>query len=290
VTVDPRPHTTMLSASRPWVEMVEVNPPRLPSMTHLQLKGRWADVLITDNPFKQVRVSPYAFAARIAHDVPEVRPTVVCSTRDRNILAIESEVRGALVNGVESFLVVQGDMLPEVEHWSNSYEIVEHLRELQKSVAAIRFEVGMSTRSRGWMFRRRIKVGAQFLTTGPAIDPATVQPCADRLDMRDGDPPVYLELTPPFSPAWVKRLEEVGALRVTDDFRARLEATPAAEQRRFAWRAARTVAAEARRTGFAGIVLMGLKFETVAGEAYDAWHDDALAPLDAVEAGPPISR
>ena len=57
-----------------------------------------------------------------------MRPTVVCSTRDRNILAIEREVRGALGNGVDSFLVVQGDMLPEVEHWSNSYEIVEHLR------------------------------------------------------------------------------------------------------------------------------------------------------------------
>jgi len=62
-------------------------------MTHLELRGRWQQVLITDNPFKQVRVSPYAFAARIAHDVPEVHPTVVCSTRDRNILAIESEVR-----------------------------------------------------------------------------------------------------------------------------------------------------------------------------------------------------
>ena len=63
-----------------------------------------------------------------------VRPTVVCSTRDRNILAIESEVRGAIGNGVDSFLVVQGDMLPEVEHWSNSYEIVEHLRALQELV------------------------------------------------------------------------------------------------------------------------------------------------------------
>ena len=140
--------------------MVEVNPPRLPNMTHLQLRGRWKDVLITDNPFKQVRVSPYAFAARITHDVPEVRPTVVCSTRDRNILAIESEVRGAIANGVESFLVVQGDMLPEVEHWSNSYEIVEYLRALQASVAPVQFEVGMSTRSRRWMFRRRVDVGA----------------------------------------------------------------------------------------------------------------------------------
>ena len=33
-------------------------------MTHLELRGRWQQVLITDNPFKQVRVSPYAFAAR----------------------------------------------------------------------------------------------------------------------------------------------------------------------------------------------------------------------------------
>ena len=273
----------MLSAKGAWVEMVEVNPPRLPSLTHLQLRGRWDNVLITDNPFKQVRVSPYAFAARIAHDVPEVRPTVVCSTRDRNILAIESEVRGALVNGVESFLVVQGDMLSEVEHWSNSYEIVEHLRALQGSVAPLRFEVGMSTRSRAWVFRRRVKVGAQFLTTGPAMDPATVRPCADRLELRDGDPPVYLEVVPPFSPTWVERLEGVGALRVTGGFRSRLAATPEPERRRFGWRAAKTVAMEARRAGFAGIVLMGLKLETISGEAHDAWHDDALRPWDAEE-------
>jgi len=261
--------------------MVEVNPPRLPSMTHLQLRGRWGQVLITDNPFKQVRVSPYAFAARIAHDVPEVRPTVVCSTRDRNILAIESEVRGAIGNGVESFLVVQGDMLPEVEHWSNSYEIVEHLRALQRAVPP--FEVGMSTRSRSWVVRRRIGVGAQFLTTGPVMDPTTVQACADRLALREGDPPVYLELTPPFSPGWVRRLEGVGAIPVGEGLRARLEAMPESEQRHFGWRAAKAVARQARAAGFAGVVLMGLKFETAVGEAHDVWHDDAVTPLEADE-------
>ena len=261
--------------------MVEVNPPRLPSMTHLELQGRWREVLITDNPFKQVRVSPYAFAARITHDLPDVRPTVVCSTRDRNILAIESEVRGALGNGVVSFLVVQGDMLPEVEHWSNSYEIVEHLRALQEAVPP--FEVGMSTRSRSWVFRRRIEVGAQFMTTGPVMDPATVQACADRLGMRDGDPPVYLELSPPFSPTWVRRLERVGALPVGDALRARLDAMPEGEQRAFGWRAAKAIAVEARSAGFAGVVLMGLKFETAVGEAYDVWHDERVAPLATVE-------
>jgi 5,10-methylenetetrahydrofolate reductase len=269
----------MLAAGRDWVEMVEINPPRLPSMMHLELEGRWGDVLITDNPFKQVRVSPYAFAARITHDLPGVRPTVVTSTRDRNILAIESEVRGALGNGVRSFLVVQGDMLPEVEHWSNRYEIVEHLRALQPHVAPAEFEVGMATRSRSWMFRRRVQVGAQFFTTGAIIDPATVAACAARLDRRPEDPPVYLEITPPFSTKWVKRLEGVGAIACTPAFLERLEATPAGDLRRMAWAYAKGAAVNARRSGFAGVVLMGLKFDTAIGEAHDAWHDTGIEPI-----------
>src|SRR5919108_1711665 len=204
----------MLSAPSGWVEMVEVNPPLLPDMTHLELRGRWQHVLITDNPFKQVRVSPYAYAARITHDVASVRPTVVCSTRDRNILAIESEVRGAVGNGVTSFLVVQGDMLPEVEHWSNSYEIVEYLRALQESMKSVAFEVGMSTRSRRWVFRRRVDVGGQFFTTGPVLDPASVDGVAERLELREDDPPVYLEISPPFSTKWVRRMESVGAVPI----------------------------------------------------------------------------
>jgi len=262
----------MLSERGGWIEMVEVNPPRLPSMTHLQLRGRWKHVLITDNPFKQVRVSPYAFAARITHDVPDVHPTVVCSTRDRNILAIESEVRGAIANGVSSFLVVQGDMLPEVEHWSNSYEIVEYLRALQPSVAPLRFEVGMSTRSRRWLYRRRIHVGGQFFTTGPVMDPASVDGVAERLGMSPDDPPVYLEISPPVSARWERRLASVGAIPASDALRAELAGLDEAGARARGWRAAKDAASRARELGFAGVVLMGLRFETVVGEAYDIWH------------------
>ena len=272
-SVDGRP--LLLSKPTEWVEMVEVNPPRLPSMTHLDLRGRWRDVLITDNPFKQVRLSPFAFAARITHDVPEVRPTVVCSTRDRNILAIESEVRGAIANGVQSFLVVQGDMLPEVEHWSNSYEIVEYLRALQASVAPLEFEIGMSTRSRRWMFRRRIEVGGQFFTTGPVMDPASVTEVVERLELKPDDPPVYLEVSPPFSAKWVHRMEGVGAIPISDELRERLSKLPDDEARAEGWRSAKAVAVAAREAGFAGIVLMGLRFSTVVGEAYDVWHADS---------------
>lgn len=275
----------MLSEPDGWVEMVEVNPPKLPNLTHRRLEGRWHDVLITDNPFKQVRMSPYAFAARITHDVPDVRPTVVCSTRDRNILAIESEVRGALVNGVESFLVVQGDVLPEVEHWSDSYEIVAHLRALQDTVAPVRFEVGMSTRSRKWMLERRIEAGGQFFTTGPLMDPDGVEAVAERLGIGAGSvrPPIYLELTPPFSSAWIHRLEGVGAIPVSDGLRRRLERVPEEDRRREAWRVARETASRAREVGFSGVILMGLRFETVVGEAHDMWHatdtaEDVLTP------------
>ena len=262
----------MLAAPAGWIEMVEVNPPRLPDMTHKALDGRWDHVLITDNPFKQVRVSPYAYAARITHDNDRVRPTVVCSTRDRNILAIESEVRGAIGNGVTSFLVVQGDMLPEVEHWSNSYEIVEYLRALQESMPSVAFEVGMSTRSRRWMFRRRVDVGGQFFTTGPVLDPASVPGVAQRLELRPDDPPVYLEVSPPFSRRWVDRMESVGAVPISAELRERLTATPSDEARAAGWRLAREAADCARESGFAGVVLMGLRYDTVIGEAHEAWH------------------
>jgi 5,10-methylenetetrahydrofolate reductase len=130
------------------------------------------------------------------------------------------------------------------------------------------------------MYERRVKVGGQFFTTGPVMDPSAVAPCAERLGLKEGDPPVYLELTPPFSASWVKRLEAVGAIALSDGLRARLASTPEGERRRFGWRVAQAIAAEARIAGFAGIVIMGLRYETVVGEAYEVWHDDEIPPIE----------
>ena len=131
----------------------------------------------------------------------------------------------------------------------------------------------MSTRSRSWVFRRRVDVGAQFLTTGPVLDPASVPDVAARLELRPDDPPLYLEISPPFSDRWVRRLESVGAVPISDDLRERLSASPDTA-RAEAWRLAREAADCARESGFAGVVLMGLRFETVIGEADDVWHAD----------------
>ena len=41
---------------------------------------------------------------------------------------------------------------------------------------------------------------------------------------------------------------------------------------------AKQAATAAHDAGFAGIVLMGLRFETVVGEAYDVWHAMEATP------------
>jgi len=256
----------LLATQGGWLDIAEVNPPVLPSARHLMLDSAWRHVLITDNAFGKIRVSPYAFAARITHDVPSVTPTVVVSTRDRNILAIESEVRGALGNGVSSFLVVVGDTLPQVEHMAHHYEIVEHLRDLQSRLP--HFEVGMTTRFRDWQFRRRVEAGAEFFVAGPVLDPETIGPSLERLRRGADDPPVYVMIIPPFSLQWVERMEGVGSVRVSDRLRAEL--ADGIERER-AWELALQSARVAREAGFGGGILTGLKFDTVVDEAAGAW-------------------
>jgi len=257
-----------LSDPDAFLELAEVNPPHFPDATHNALAGKWRHVVITDNVFRQVRVSPYALAARITHDAPDVTPTITVSTRDRNILAIESEVRGAVGNGVHSFFVVQGDTLPEVDHLANAYEIVEHLRRLSDEFESI--EVGMSCRSQRWMKERRKKAGAQFLVTGPVLDPASVAEVAERLALSEGDPPIYLGVVPPFSTSWVERMIELGVVSPSRDLLDRLATTPPEVMRPAAWALVREVGSAAQDAGFAGVLLMGLRFETVVGEAWTA--------------------
>lgn len=261
-----------------FLALAEVNPPELPGMTHLQLAGAWDHVLITDNVFGRIRVSPYAFAARITHDLPGVHPTVVVSTRDRNILAIESEVRGALGNGVDSFLVVVGDTAPAVDHLSHHHEIVEHLRSLQARIPQP-FEVGMPARFRAWQFRKRIELGAQFFVVGPVTDPATVEPSLAQLGLRPGDPPVFCMVMPPFSPAWLVRAEEVGTVPATEALKRRLVEAP--DPRRLGWELAGEVARRAEDAGCAGIILTGIKLDTLVGEGA-GWrrHIGASAHVD----------
>lgn len=258
----------MLTRRDRWLRIAEVNPPELPDDSHRNLTG-WSNVLVTDNVFGRIRVSPFAFSARITHDTPHVDPTVVVSTRDRNVLAIESEVRGALGNGIESFLVVIGDTVPHIDHLAHHYEIVEHLRRLQDDLPD--FEVGMPTRFKEWQFRRRIDLGAQFFVAGPVLDPAVVGDQLGQLRLRDDDPPVYLMVIPPFTSTWVEQMEAIGAVPATEALKRRISDIDPEVGRKLGWEITAEMEQNARNAGAAGVVLMGLKFDSVVGEAVRAW-------------------
>jgi 5,10-methylenetetrahydrofolate reductase len=259
----------MLTEAGHWLRIAEINPPELPNLQHRSLSPTWTHVLVTDNVFGRIRVSPYAFSARITHDTPDVHPTVVVSTRDRNILAIESEVRGALGNGVDSFLVVVGDTVPHVDHLAHHYEIVEHLTELQENLP--NFEVGMPTRFREWQFRRRIELGAQFFVTGPILDPEVMEQYMGRLNLKQEDPPVYVMIIPPFSPTWVEQMESIGSVVSTDGLKSRLAELAPDVARKLGWELTVEMEKRARDAGAAGVILMGLKFDSVVTEAAENW-------------------
>ncbi|MPZ51637.1 MAG: hypothetical protein GEU79_02715 [Acidimicrobiia bacterium] len=260
----------MLSKGEEFLHIIEVNPPAYPDMSHKHLEDKWGHVIITDNVFGTIRVSPFAFGARLAHDVPGMETTVVVSTRDRNILAIESEVRGALWNGVDSYLVVVGDSFPTVEHNSNHFEIVEHLLELQETIPA--FEVGMPARFRRWHLQRRIDLGAQFFEVGPVVDPDTIEEQVKRMELEPDDPPVFLSVIPPFSQSFVDRVVDMGGVSVTDRLRSDLDSLDKEDRREYAWKRAGECSEVAEGLGLAGVVVMGLRYETAVGEDAAAWH------------------
>jgi 5,10-methylenetetrahydrofolate reductase len=269
----PQRVVAMLTRADRWLRIAEVNPPELPDARHRSLSPEWSHVLVTDNVFGRIRVSPYAFSARITHDTPDVHPTVVVSTRDRNILAIESEVRGALGNGVESFMVVVGDTVPHIDHMAHHYEIVDHLTSLQDRLPD--FEVGMPTRFQEWQFRRRIDLGTQFFMAGPVLDPETVGPRMAKLGLRDDDPPVFLMAVPPFSVEWIERMESIGAVPAGPELKDRVQDLASDVRRKHAWELVTDIERQAIEAGCAGIVLMGLNFDSIVEEAPTAWgHPD----------------
>jgi len=165
--------------------------------------------------------------------------------------------------------VVPGDTYPHVDHLSHHYEVVRHLRNLQTVMPT--FEVGMPTRFQSWQFRRRIDLGAQFFVAGPVLDPDSVNECMARLELREDDPPVYLSLIPPFSTTQVERAESFGAVSAGDRLKDTLANLATEERRAFGWEMAHQITERAFLSGCAGVVLMGLKFDTLVSKDSQDW-------------------
>jgi homocysteine S-methyltransferase len=103
----------LLSAGR-FVVSVEIDPPRSIRIERTieaarLLRDAGVDVVnISDSAMARVRMSALSVAFAIQHDL-DLECVVHCTTRDRNLMALESELLGAHALGVRNVIALTGD-------------------------------------------------------------------------------------------------------------------------------------------------------------------------------------
>jgi methionine synthase / methylenetetrahydrofolate reductase(NADPH) len=102
-----------LAAGR-FVVSVEIDPPRSVRIERTitaarLLRDAGVDVVnVSDSPMARVRMGALAVAFGIQHDL-DLECLVHCTTRDRNLMALESELLGAHALGVRNIIALTGD-------------------------------------------------------------------------------------------------------------------------------------------------------------------------------------
>lgn len=192
-----------------FVITVEVSPPRgvqdadeLESCRRLRAAGVDA-IDVADNPMARLRMSPWAMAARVQREVG-VETILHFTTRDRNLIRLQSDLLAVHALGIRTVLVLRGDP-PQTGDYPQATAVSDvHPSGLVRMVKGFnqgrdlagnpigeptRFLIGvalnMAARNPDRELRaleRKIEAGADFICTMPIFDPETL----DRFVLRVG--------------------------------------------------------------------------------------------------------
>ncbi len=185
-----------------FVMTVEVTPPRgvhdADELEHCRrLRAAGVDAInVADNPMARLRMSPWATAARIEREVG-VETILHFTTRDRNLIRLQSDLLAVHALGIHAILVLRGD-LPQ----TGDYPQATAVSDIQPSGlvrmikgfnqgrevgghpigAPTRFLVGvalnMGARDLDRELRgleRKLAAGADFICTMPVFDPEVLE-------------------------------------------------------------------------------------------------------------------
>ncbi|MBI3998239.1 MAG: bifunctional homocysteine S-methyltransferase/methylenetetrahydrofolate reductase [Armatimonadetes bacterium] len=196
-----------------FVLTVEVSPPRgardADELEHCRrLRAAGVDAVdVADNPMARLRMSPWAMAARIQREVG-LETILHFTTRDRNLIRLQSDLLAVHALGIRTLLVLRGD-LPQTGDYPRATAVsdvhpsglVRMIRGFNegKDVAGnligtpTRFLVGvalnMAARDLDRELRaldRKLAAGADFICTMPIFEAETF----DRFLARVGEVPV----------------------------------------------------------------------------------------------------
>ncbi|HKF37674.1 MAG TPA: bifunctional homocysteine S-methyltransferase/methylenetetrahydrofolate reductase [Ktedonobacteraceae bacterium] len=239
-------------AAGEFVVSVELDPPKglnpakiLEGAALLQEAGV-ACINIADSPMARVRMSCIALA-RLIQDHLGIETIIHFTTRDRNLMALQSELLGAHALGIRNILALTGDPLRVGDYpnttgvWDlDSVGLIQAIRGMNEGHDAAGSSIGAKSSfhigaalnlnmtdeqadqeiEKYW---RKIDAGAQFIMTQPIYESAPLLRFLDRA----GKPPIPMILgcIPLHSSRHAEFLHnEVPGITIPDDVRARMRA------------------------------------------------------------------
>jgi homocysteine S-methyltransferase len=253
---EPAPPTRLanaLAAGR-FVISVEIDPPRSVRIERTieaarLLKEAGVDLVnVSDSAMARVRMGALAVAFGIQHDL-DLECIVHVTTRDRNLMALESELLGAHALGVRDILALTGDP-PRVGDYPSgtgvwdvdSIGLVEILARLNRGEDAAGSPIGQpagftiacaldptaADRNTEWdRLERKLAAGADLIMTQPLYDLAQVEAMLDQAARRFGPGgfpvPLLLGVLPLQSSRHAEFLHnEVPGITIPDEVRTAL--------------------------------------------------------------------
>lgn len=237
-------------ASGAFVISVELDPPKglnptkiLEGAALLQQAG--VDCInIADSPMARIRMSCIALA-RLIQDHLGIETIIHFTTRDRNLMALQSELLGAHALGIRNILGLTGDPLRVGDYpnttgvWDlDSVGLIRVLRGMNEghdaagsSIGAkASFHIGCAlnlnmteeqTEQEIAKYQRKIEAGADFIMTQPIYEPAPLLRFLERV----GKPPIPMLLgcIPLHSSRHAEYLHnEVPGITIPEDVRQRM--------------------------------------------------------------------
>ncbi len=236
-----------------WVTSVELDPPRgLNPRKMLEgaamLKEMGVDCInIGDSPLAKVRMGSIALATMIQQQV-QLETIIHFTTRDRNLMALQSDLIGAHALGIRNVIALTGDP-PRMGDYPNAtavYDIdsiglIKIIKRLNEGrdwagtsigtsadfLVACALDMVWANSDPNEMDRlhRKLDAGADFIMTQPIYDAAILREFLNRYTARFGrlDRPILLGVLPLMSSRHAEFLHnEVPGITLTDEARRRM--------------------------------------------------------------------
>jgi homocysteine S-methyltransferase len=194
----PAPSTLAQKLGRSFVVTVEIQPPRgIHDRREIEAGRRLREagvdaVDVADNPMARLRMSPWAMASRIQSEVG-VETVLHFTTRDRNLVRLQSDLLAVHALGIRNVLVIRGDP-PQMGDYPNATAVsdvkpsglVRVIKEFNRGRdvagnaigAPTAFTIGVALNLTARHLEReaevldqKVRAGADFVCTMPIYDP-----------------------------------------------------------------------------------------------------------------------